>query len=275
MLHRITRRSTPFERRRLLRGPDTGRWLNVIPNVRNDTGLTPIEFRDSLRLRLGLTPLGLPAKCDGCGCPFTVRHALQCKKGNLVSLRHDDLKAVWEELLAEATKPSLVRDEPYIIGRAREEPPGPDHVPEPELRGDISTHGFWRRGIDTIFDVSVTDTDCSTYLGHDPGTVLAGRERFKRRKYGAICEDQRRHFTPLVYSVDGLVADKAIRAQKRLAKLLSIKWRKVHSACCGFVSARISITLVRTTSICLRNSRLYRTRWKTIDWGSGKLLEGL
>ena len=131
----------------------------------------------------------------------------------------------------------------------------------------------WRRVVDTIFNVSITDTDCSTYLVHDPDEVLANQERSKRRKYGEVCDDQRRHFTPLVYSVDGLTAPEAVRAQKRLAKLLLVKWKRVHSACCGFVSARMSITLVRTTSICLRNSRLYRTRPRTMDWGLGKLME--
>lgn len=271
--------ASAVDKRRLDRAPHTGRWLNVIPNERNDTALSAEEFRDSLRLRLGLQPLGLPSRCDACDAPFTVGHALQCKKGNLVSLRHDDVKAVWEELMGEALAPSHVRDEPYLIGRNRDRdrppPEGPDppllpgEVRPPDLRGDIACHSFWSRGKECIFDVSVCDTDCKSYLGKDPERVLYGREKIKRQRYGGVCHEQRRHFTPLVYSVDGMVAEEAKRAAKRLGRLLSEKWRRVHSACCGYVSARLSIALVRTTSLCLRNSRVYKTRPRRVDFGRG------
>ena len=264
---------TPMEARRLRRGPLTGRWLNIIPKERNDTGLTATEFRDSFPLRLGLPPLGLPQRCDGCGAPFNVSHALQCKKGNLVSLRHDDLKAEWESMLAEALAPSLVRDEPYIRGRALQGPPPANHAPDAQdLRGDIAAHGFWSRGIDTIFDVSIAYPDCSSYLNRTPQQVLEGREKRKRRTYGQVCEEQRRHFTPLVYSTDGMVAAEAACAQQHLAKLLSTKWNRSHSACCGYVSAKISVALVRSTSLCLRNSRVYKTRPQQVDYGAGRLM---
>ena len=69
--------------------------------------------------------------------------------------------------------------------------------------------------------------------------ILEGREKKKRKTYQEVCADNRCHFTPLVYSVDGLVAPEAHRAQKRLGRLLSQKWNRAHSECCGFVSARI------------------------------------
>ena len=267
------------ERRRLRRGQHTGRWLNLIPNSRNDTCLSAEEFRDSLRLRLGLDPLALPSRCDGCGAPFTVSHALQCKKGNLVTLRHDDVKAVWEEMLGEGLRPSAVRDEPYLIGRNRDEAPPPADpdapVPPrpPDLRGDISAHGFWRRGRDCIFDVSISDTDGKSYGKREPEKVLASREKTKRKKYRQVCEDQRRDFTPLVYSVDGLVGEEARRAAKRLGRLLSNKWKRVHSDCCGYVTARLSIALVRSASLCLRNSRVYKTYPRSVEYGAGKLAQ--
>ena len=270
-------RAAPLRlRRRIARNSSTGRWLNVIPNERNDTALSAEEFRDSLRIRCCLQPLDLPELCDGCGGPFTVGHALQCKKGNLVSLRHDDLKAVFQELMAAGLKPSSIRDEPYLIGRNRGEAPppvDPDAPPPPrrppDLRGDISAHGFWCRGTDCIFDVAVCDTDCRSYAGVEPEDVLARREAFKRGKYRLACAEQRRHFTPLVYSVDGMVGEEAKRAVKRIGRLLSKQWGRVHSECCGYASARIAIALVRSTSLCLRNSRVYRTFPKPFDHTGG------
>ena len=131
-------------------------------------------------------------------------------------------------------------------------------------------HGFWRRGTDTVFDVSIADTDARSYAATCPERILEKREAAKRAKYNQVCKDQRRHFTPLVYSVDGLVAAEAQRAAKRLGRLLSLKWGRVHSDCCGYVTARLSIALVRATSMCLRNSRVYKPHPRSItDWGDG------
>jgi hypothetical protein len=132
------------------RARETGGWLNILPDSLNGTELSTEEFLDSLQLRLGFTPTALPEKCDGCGHCFTVEHALTCKKGGLVLLRHNDLAAEWHQLCATALTPSAVSDEPLIhSGRAtqgthggglnagRREPNGNNPDPR-ELRGNIS-----------------------------------------------------------------------------------------------------------------------------------------
>ena len=79
----------PMAKRRLLRVKETGTWLTTTHDCLNGTELSCEEFRDSLRLRLGLSPLDLPDRCDGCGQKFSVGHAIMsCKKGGLVLLRH-------------------------------------------------------------------------------------------------------------------------------------------------------------------------------------------
>jgi hypothetical protein len=47
-------------KRRMIRAKETGTWLTTMPNRLNATELSADEFRDSLRLRHGLAPLGLP-----------------------------------------------------------------------------------------------------------------------------------------------------------------------------------------------------------------------
>ena len=186
-----------------------------------------------------------------------MEHAMNCKKGGLILLRHNDLVGEWHELCAQALSPSAVSDEPLIhSGRDRSQGTKPaSNEPEPELRGDVAAHGFWRRGQTAIFDVRVTDTEAPSHRGSDPDKVLARYEKEKKGKYLDACLRQRKHFTPLVFSVDGMCGIEAQAASKRLASCLSQKWRRTYSQVCGFVRSRLSITLVRLTSWCLRWDR--------------------
>jgi hypothetical protein len=254
--------------RRLTRAKETGPWLTAMPDTLNGTVLTADEFRDSLRLRYGLKPLALPDSCDGCGQRFSVGHAMTCKKGGLVLLRHNDVVEEWHELTAQALTPSAVSDEPLIHtgqGGRGQGVPGTD----PELRGDVAVHGFWRRGTTAIFDVRVTDTDAPTYRNQDPRKVLEKHEKEKKVKYGAACLARRRQFTPLVFSVDGLRGTEADAASKRLASRLAAKWKRTYSEVCGFVRSRLAVALVRTTSLCLRGSRGPTPRASHATWDSG------
>jgi len=232
---------------------------------------------------MGLTPNALPEKCDGCGHGFTVEHALTtCKKGGLVVIRHNDLAAEWHELCATALTPSAVSDEPLIhTGRAARGEQGSSNVPgdpDPagannpdhrELRGDVSAHGFWRRGTTAIFDVRIADTDAPGYRGQDPKKILARHEKEKKDKYLDACLERRRQFTPLVYSVDGLMGDEARAASKRLASHLANKWKRAYSEVCGYVNSRQALALVRATSLCLRGARDPSSRLRSPAWDSG------
>jgi hypothetical protein len=120
-------------KRRMLRAKETGTWLTTMPNRLNTTELSADEFRDSLRLRLGLDPLGPPDRCDGCGHRFSLGHAMTCKKGGLLLLRHNDVVAEWHHLCAQALSPAAVSDEPLIHsvrgGNAGAAPPGAEPPP--------------------------------------------------------------------------------------------------------------------------------------------------
>ena len=55
-----------------------------------------------------------------------------------------------------------------------------------------------------IFNIRITDTDAPMYRNRDPIKVLAAHEKEKKDKYLEDCLARRRHFTPLVFSIDGL-----------------------------------------------------------------------
>ena len=140
---------------------------------------------------------------------------------------------------------------------------------DPATRGDISVRGFWKRGATTIFDVRITDTDAPSSHGTDPKKVLQRHENEKKDKYQAACAERRRHFTPLVFSVDGMRGAEATAASRRLASRLSAKWKRNYSDVCSFVRSRLSIALARSASQSLRGARDHRPLVSHPTWESG------
>ena len=69
--------------------------------------------------RENLKPLDMPQLCDGCGKRLTVDHALSCKCGGLVHIRHGDVGKEWESLSVCAFSQGAVLHEPYMYGANR------------------------------------------------------------------------------------------------------------------------------------------------------------
>ena len=63
--------------------------------VNNNTNL-----RDLIKIRCGWNISQLPINC-ACGSKFNIDHALICKKGGFVTLRHDNIWNITAELLKE------------------------------------------------------------------------------------------------------------------------------------------------------------------------------
>ena len=107
----------------------TGAWLTVLPSTVNGTELGSQEWRDALFLRYGLEPPDLPSYCDGCNAKFTISHALDCKKGGLVTARHNELHDGVADLAGKAFTHANVRDDPLIysgrtMSRTKPKPAG-------------------------------------------------------------------------------------------------------------------------------------------------------
>ena len=63
--------------------------MSVLPSTANGTELGYQECRDSPFLRYGTKPPDLPSHCGGCEVAFSNCHALDCKKGGLVTACHN------------------------------------------------------------------------------------------------------------------------------------------------------------------------------------------
>ena len=75
-------------------------WLSALPIKSQGYALDKQSFRDAISIRYGIPLHKLPSHCV-CGSPFSVEHALTCKKGGFVSSRHNEVRRSTTYLLKE------------------------------------------------------------------------------------------------------------------------------------------------------------------------------
>jgi len=87
-----------------------------MPSHVSATILSSTEFRDALMLQYAGVPSNLPTSSNGRGesKKFDVNHALDCKKGGLVTARHDEIRDELRDLLAHVFSLSRIRCELMI-----------------------------------------------------------------------------------------------------------------------------------------------------------------
>ena len=157
-------------------------------------------------------------------------HSLDCKKGGLVTAHHNELRNGVADLASRAFTPTHVRNDPLIyqgcaVTRKKAQPAGPGGNTAPETtppgdseqKGDLLIRDLWKNGTDSIHDMRVVNTDAKSYWGRSPEKCLEEAERAKKKMYLEACLQQRRHFSPFVASVDGLLGVEAEATLKRIA----------------------------------------------------------
>ena len=233
--------------RQLTMSKERGAWLSTIPATVNGTELSAIEFCDRLHQGYNKNPPDMCSKCDGCGAKFTLAHALGCRKGGLIILRHDEIKDELAELLSQALIPSAVRDEPSIqpgprVTRGAKTPENQSgseatSTEKSERRGDLLVRGLWERSKHCVIDVRVSDVNQPSYILKCPKKVLAMAEKEKKKKHLKDCHEQRKDFPPFVVSVDGLLGKDAQMLLKKISAFLAAKWGRPYSQTAAYVNA--------------------------------------
>ena len=156
------------------RVPGTSSWLSALPLEEYGFNLTKNEFRDAIYIRYGKELTGLPEKCP-CGQKFDVTHALNCKKGGFIIIRHNNIRNFEANLLSKVhsdvqTEPPLQPIDGEIINGADGD----------NARPDIRARGVWRDGQNAFFDVRVTNTNSNTQANIKTEKVLKRHESKKK-----------------------------------------------------------------------------------------------
>ena len=117
----------------------------------------------------------------------------------------------------------MVSLEPRIIDSSETKQP---EVIQSDRR-DILFCNFLMNSTNAVVDVQMTDVKAASYNNMTTEKYLAKHKQAKKKTYLKVCLAQHIHFTPLVFSVDGVMRREAQAFIKRLAKHLALKLRPV------------------------------------------------
>ena len=223
----IKRRVSPQVKRAIEIGNEKGssNWLIALPLEAQGFVLNRTEFTDALNLRYYREIKGLPSSC-ACGAQFNITHALNCKKGGFIHMRHDNLRDLNAKLLAKVQND--VEVEPKLL-------PIPNNVAargnvSEEARLDVRARGFWRPAQNAFFDVRVTNPFCATSMKSSLARVHDNHEREKKLHYNyRVMNIDQGTFTPLIYTVFGTVGKECDKYYKHLCQKIADKQNERYS----------------------------------------------
>jgi hypothetical protein len=186
-----------------------------------------------------------------------------------VLLRHNNVVAEWHHLCAQALTRSRLQRTFNLLRSGRQRGGSTSR-----RRATSGTSG--RRATSASRDSGGAEQGLSSTFASQIPTLRTTEARILTRFWPSTRRRRRTSTsTPAwlgavpSFSVDVLRGTEASAATKKLASRLSAKWKRTYSEVCGFVRSRLSITLVRTTSMCLRGSRDPTARANHAPWDTG------
>ena len=226
-------------------------WLSFAPLDSLGLGLDRVAFRDAVALRMGVPfPDPLPATCPSCGEPFSLDHALSCKRGGWVFRRHREVSRAWGRYFRRAGatavnyEPLLPRLPPGAAARSTT-------TDSFGARADVHAVGLLSdEAIDDFFDIAVIDTGASRYDDKSSLRALEAYEKLKDAIYADRIVPIGR-FTPLVCSIFGTLAPRAATTAHKVARAVDPD-RDERDAVLDLHAVQIQAAIIKAVSLCLR-----------------------
>ena len=191
----------------------------------------------------------MPRYC-GCGQPNSLDHALICKKGGYVTMRHNALRDTEAKILQEVCKDVAV--EPGLIPTVAEMTENTDDG----ARLDIAARGVWSACERTLFDVVVAYPNAQSHINKPLKTIYEEKQQIKKRKYNdRIINVEKSTFTPLVFTTTGGMGPECERLHKRLAEMIAAKRSEQYSQVMQHIRCRLRFALLKATLVAIRGVR--------------------
>ena len=227
-------------------------WLTVLPLEDQGFSMTKEEFRDALSLRYDRKVTNLPSKC-ACGEKFDQNHAMNCKKGGYVTIRHNNVRDFEANLLK-------------IVCNDVEVEPKLQPVQNDEARLDIRARGFWRPGQSAYFDVRLTNVNSKSQIKTPINNIYKNHENEKKRKYNErVINNEHGSFTPLVFSINGGMSHEGLVFHKHLAQKIASKTGQRYESIMSWIRCKLSFVIMRSALLCLRGSRSVKVNVEASD----------
>ena len=133
----------------------------------------PISDQGYICLSYGWRLTNIPSTCS-CGSKMDIQHAMSCKKGRFITIRHNDL-------LTEVCKD--VDIEPQLLPVMGETFENRTANTSNEASVDKKSRGFWVRDQQAFFDVRVFDPNPNRYLNKALPQCYIQNEKEKKHQY--------------------------------------------------------------------------------------------
>ena len=236
-------------------GKGASSWLTALPLKEYGFQLNKSEFRDAIAIRYAAPLRALPTKCP-CGQLFDIDHALNCKRGGFVIMRHNNILDFETNLLSQVC--TDVEKEPALQPLDGEIVSG---TAEDGARPDIRARGFWYRAQNAFFDIRLTNINAQSQRQLTTKQIFAKHEAEKKRLYNdRIINIEHGTFTPLVFSLNGVMSPECECFHKSLAQKIAEKTQQRYSTIMNLIRTKLSFLILRACLVCVRGSRPYATR---------------
>ena len=238
-------------------------WLTTYPLIEYGFDPNKQHFWDSIRIRYGWDIKNMPITCS-CGAKLNYQHCMSCKKGDFITMRHNDVRYLTANILKGVLND--VEVELQLLPLTGENLRYQTAIRGEEARLDIRARRLREKGQQTFLDVKVFDPKASRYLNTSIQQCYNINEKENKRNYNKQIL-QIGAFTPLVFSLYGRMGRECKKFYSILVELVSIKQNISKSVVTNWIITKISYALLKASLLCARGSRPQVSR-NNINFGS-------
>ena len=189
-----------------------------------------------------------------CSWKYDFQHLMSCKKGELVSIRHNYIRGLVANIGREVCID--VEVEAKLIPLTGEQLQYRSAITRDEARLDIRARSFWVRGQEAFLDIRVFDQKANRYLNATLPRCHEINEKERIRNYSnKILQIEHGTFTTLAFSIYGNIGREYTKFYPKLVELLSNKCKQSKSLTINWLQTKVCFGLLKSCLLCLQGSR--------------------